>query len=128
VIIISSIIVLATGVASVFFAHPRGALGTPGHLEPADPVAVAINATTSITKPVRLTPPDRGGNAMGPILLIDDESRDLMQSAVRERSNGIGPVSSATIGSEAVNDGAEAAAEAASAPAPAGPSSPSARD
>ena len=89
VIVISAIIVLALGVASVLWAHPMGATGAPGHLEqPVDPVAVAVSAGSTITRPVRLKPPPEGGNAMGSIALLDVASRDLVESATRERTNG----------------------------------------
>ncbi len=89
VIVISAIIVLSLGVASVLWAHPMGAIGTPGHLEqPVDPVALAVSAGSTITRPVRLKPRPDGGNAMGEIVLVDDASRQLAQLARRERSNG----------------------------------------
>ena len=89
VIVISAIIVLTLGVASVLWAHPMSATGTPGHLEQAvDPVAVAVSAGSTITRPVRLKPPPEGGNAMGSIALLDGASRDLVESAARERTDG----------------------------------------
>src|SRR3954447_5540664 len=89
VIVISAIIVLALGVASVLWAHPLGATGTPGHLEqPVDPIAVAVSAGSTITRPVRLKGPAEGGNSMGSIVLVDAASRQLVDSVVRERTNG----------------------------------------
>jgi MFS family permease len=89
VIILSAIIVLVLGTASVLFAHPLGASGTPGHLAPVDPVAVATSTGTSISRPVRLSPLDEGGNGMGTILLLDQRSRELVASAARGRAGGV---------------------------------------
>src|SRR4051812_14310364 len=115
VIVISAIIVLVLGVASVLWAHPLGASGAPGHLEqPVDPVAVAVSAGSTITRPVRLRPPSEGGNAMGSIALLDGASRSLVESASRERTNG-------AAGEDGPMDGAPPASTLASAVTPSSP-------
>jgi MFS family permease len=72
VIVISAVIIVLTGAASIFFAHPsRSASGTPGHLAPADPVSLATNSA-SLTRAIRLSSPEDGnGNDVGPIEMLD---------------------------------------------------------
>jgi MFS family permease len=54
VIVFSAVLVGLTGVASIFLAHPAvRARATPGHLEPVDPVALAITSS-ELTRTVRL--------------------------------------------------------------------------
>ena len=80
VIVISAVIVAFTGLASILWSHPAPvAMASRLRMQPVDPIAVATNSA-SLTRAVRLRAHDPGnGNAMGPIQLLDDESRALVQ-------------------------------------------------
>lgn len=82
VMIISAVIVAITGLVSIVFGHPsRVPMASRLRLQPVDPIAVATNSA-SLTRPVRLQPLEGDeGNAMGPIDLLDPESRALVQEA-----------------------------------------------
>jgi MFS family permease len=76
VIVISAVIVAATGVASISLAHPAwAASGTPGHLEPVDPIAVATSSA-SLTRPVHVGPmANRAGDEQSMVIeILDAES------------------------------------------------------
>lgn len=74
VIVISAVIIVLTGAASILLAHPsRSARGTPGHLELVDPISLATNSA-SLTRAIRLGPAaDGAGNEAGPIEMLDDD-------------------------------------------------------
>jgi MFS family permease len=82
VIVVSAGIIVLTGVASILFSHPRtSARGTPGHLEPVDPVSLATHSS-SLTRAIRLgTAIEDDGNVAGPIHMLDDEGEDFAVSA-----------------------------------------------
>jgi MFS family permease len=88
VIVISAIIVGLTGVASMFLAHPAvRARATPGHLEPADPVAVATTSS-ALTRTVRLRYVEAAGSGKAPI--------DLYASPVIPGRQGPAPTADAS--------------------------------
>ncbi len=80
VMVVSAGIVILTGVASILRAHPAlVARASRVRMQPVDPIAVATNSA-SLTRAVRLRPLEDGvGNTMGPIHLLDDESRALVE-------------------------------------------------
>jgi MFS family permease len=85
VIVISAVIIVLTGGASILLAHPsRSARGTPGHLEPADPVSLATNSA-SLTRAIRLhSGGNLEGNVAGPIDMLDEEGDAIVLASVLE--------------------------------------------